>query len=445
MCRLFLPLLMFLLVTISFDNVSFASPPKLHVIYIVDTKAGDVGDDIGPGSKKAYEKLHSVMSEILTEDRQERYSPQLLIDDTVTPRMIRVAIQNLRISPQDSVFVWYSGHGVVRADENHVFATSGGDISRNEVRKLILDLEPRLGLLVTDTCSSYEGQIAVPARRVPADWNGFNDLFFQSRGFVDITAATFGQFAWFSGEGGFFSTAFINTLCEPKQNLDKDKDGVLSWAEYFERVQKLTNEIFQEVKANSPEGAKITGSEAQNPKSWSQGTDPKLLQTAFSRNKWIRAGGYFELTNFPNWVESKEGELHANFRYVTEDKDYIYLIDDSRGLQLALGPYSCSFRHAGEQNFRPLYDGNWQRPSEIQEKKWTYKTGFFSESNHPEWVEWQDGKQYCKFQKIGEADGSVYLYDANRELTIRLSADRAEFRVGTNGEFSKLHEGSWDR
>src|SRR5207244_3647167 len=150
----------------------------------------------------------------------------------LTPANILGAVtrENLKVDDDDAVMVFYSGHGVVDENGHHIFATSGGSLERDELRSKLIDLKVRLAVLVSDTCSSYEGQVAVAPRRVPAVWAGFNDLFFKSSGLVDITAATPGEFAWSQRDkGGFFSIAFAHALCLPKDSFDVDGDDPLTW------------------------------------------------------------------------------------------------------------------------------------------------------------------------------------------------------------------------
>src|SRR5262245_12391811 len=83
-----------------------AAPPKLHVVYVVDSNAGAIGDDIGPGCTAAYKKLDSVMREIFVEEKKDRYVPHLLTGARVSPQNIRTAIRSLTLAQQDALIFW---------------------------------------------------------------------------------------------------------------------------------------------------------------------------------------------------------------------------------------------------------------------------------------------------------------------------------------------------
>jgi hypothetical protein len=72
------------------------------------------------------------------------------------------------------------------------------------------------------------------------------NLFFQSRGVVDVTAAT-EEAAWSDDEnGGLFTRSLARMLTRETKELDANKDGFVTWPEFFPQLQKETQYFFKE-------------------------------------------------------------------------------------------------------------------------------------------------------------------------------------------------------
>ena len=169
-------------------------------------------------------------------------------------------VQELRPAPQDTILVYYNGHGSVENDRHILDLKQGMEtedmiLPRAALESALLAKAGRLKMLITDACSKVVA---------PADFNlptkglvpyaGFNpkekryvkDLFLQHEGFLNITAASPGELAWgSSAQGGFFTHALV------KQSLTREtagKDGFLSWEEVFAKCQTDTQDLFSEVK-----------------------------------------------------------------------------------------------------------------------------------------------------------------------------------------------------
>ena len=65
-------------------------------------------------------------------------------------------------------------------------------------------------------------------------------LFYLARGTVDVTAAT-EDVAWGDRDkGGLFTRAVCRMLARPLRELDVDRDGRLTWDEFFPQLQRDT-------------------------------------------------------------------------------------------------------------------------------------------------------------------------------------------------------------
>ncbi len=269
--------------------VSTNETAVLHLISYIDTHAAQRGADLAPACEKTQAELETILGEVFSDDAKHQWKGRLrktvLRDDEADPAHLMEVISKLRPAPTDTLFFTYCGHGETRGKDTHVFATGKGDIRRMEVRTGLLAKGARLVVMVSDTCSSPStADPRIPPRRVPAVWKGFEQLFFDSEGLVDFSAASPGEFAWFNAEGGFFSRALNRLFCEPITELDYTKDGVVTWKELFRRAKQDTKVAFDQAKqAASPE-SEIQQSLSQSPSWWYLADKPRFARPVLVQN-----------------------------------------------------------------------------------------------------------------------------------------------------------------
>jgi hypothetical protein len=279
---------------LAIDSKAVPDPPqarKLHLLAAIDLNARKRGGNIGPHCKVSYDKLHRVLSEIFFEDadkpeRRERIEIRTLglDEEDVSPQSIINYYRNIDVGNDDVLVFYYAGHGGWDVNRGHFLAMSGRDFFREDLRAAMTGRHARSIIILTDCCSNY-GEFTPPARRAPAKWPGFQNLFFQSRGIVDIQAASESQFGWLSrDEGGFFTSALTYLLCEPIGDLEADKDGFLTWNEFFPQLRDATDRNFDKAKEQAPNDADIKGSTAQVPQ-------------AFNLAYWPENRRYFKVVN----------------------------------------------------------------------------------------------------------------------------------------------------
>jgi hypothetical protein len=76
---------------------------------------------------------------------------------------------------------------------------------------------------------------------------------------------------------------------------------------------------------------------------------------------------------------------------------------------------------------------------------WIKEIGWFRKQGY-DWFEYtKDGDMFCSFEEVSRDDGeqSVLIFDSSREMYIKISADKAEWRLSNNNQWNYLSSGSW--
>ena len=174
--------------------------------------------------------------------------------DIIESRLVTEWVADLTPAADDTVFVYYSGHGAIGHYDTHYlfFDDVNNDIlSRGGLSRALKQKPGRLRMLITDTCSNrlsenvsdelfarYTVEVRAKARSY------IEDLFLGHEGFLDITAASADQFAIAHKElGGHFTSALVSQGFTA--SADGDGDAFLSWDEAFGAAREGTMELYE--------------------------------------------------------------------------------------------------------------------------------------------------------------------------------------------------------
>jgi len=187
-------------------------------------------------------------------------------------------IGNLDPSEDDVVMIYYSGHGFIDEQNRHYLSFEEGDtIPRSDIISRLNELDCRLRILITDSCSNLVS-LPTPVTSSPRsvgekqDRKYYKDLFIDHRGLLDVTAASEGEYAWGNSTlGGYFTSSLFSSFkgdgirFRTWEDVIKDtKDGVMR---KFQETQFSTTDIRR---------LQTKGIKGQNPRVYSL---PKAIKT----------------------------------------------------------------------------------------------------------------------------------------------------------------------
>ena len=186
-------------------------------------------------------------------------------------------LRELHPNDDDTVLIYYSGHGSMDAFGTHILnfdpEVTNDFVARDGVRNVLKDKAGRLKLLITDTCSNRvqaPPPIAHVYARVQSRERRYTkNLFLEHRGFLDITAASAGEYAWGNDDiGGYFTVSLLGSFTA---EADRDSDRFLSWREVFALTQEQTQKLFNETTFLSSNQRKLNkiGQTTQKPYAYS--------------------------------------------------------------------------------------------------------------------------------------------------------------------------------
>jgi hypothetical protein len=143
--------------------------------------------------------------------------------------------------------------------------------------------QPGLIVIVTDCCSSRFKLPGKP-RRVYLDTGAaatidpvLRCLLYQSRGLVDITAASGNASFGDDHEGGIFTRAFGRLVEEGIPPSDGDRDGFISWPEFFSRLQSETEGVFVTWAQHQRARGEVVDQTSQKPHAFALGAHTSVV------------------------------------------------------------------------------------------------------------------------------------------------------------------------
>jgi hypothetical protein len=202
-----------------------------------------------------------------------RLSVQNIAEHGLTEQKILTAIKNTPTEKDDTLILYYSGHGAFDEQRGHYFHLQNSTTPfRSVFLNAIKAKNVRLGVLITDCCNAQSNipkqpdnlmSVKSPATLSPL----FKALFFEGEGIADITASKVGQCSFIYGTADKRGSIFTWVLCE---ELSAEKNAKKNWKTIFDIVAEKSNKEF--IREN-PEGVFVRSlgvtQRTMNPYTWS--------------------------------------------------------------------------------------------------------------------------------------------------------------------------------
>ncbi len=222
-------------------------PPELrtvHALLVVDTLSG-LGDSV----KIDGERIDHLLSDRLPKDRAEIV---VLTGKDVNANAILSYFHSLKVGRDDALFFYYAGHGATDPQKGHFLALqdlAAKPLLRADLLRAMQEHQPGLVVIMTDCCSTRfslgKTRRILPDKGTAASIDPvLRCLLYQSRGVVDITAASGDASFGDDHEGGIFTRSFAKLVEDGIAGSDANRDGFVSWPEFFSRLQSRTEGIF---------------------------------------------------------------------------------------------------------------------------------------------------------------------------------------------------------
>ena len=229
-----------------------ADAQTVHALLVIMDDDLDIATSVGQNRKRVrnfFDRLPGTKLEIYSAEEMRE-------TNELRPRHILDWIQRCPAGAQDTIFVYYSGHG--HSDDsiqkrhylNLRLHNPAFSVRRSDLADALEKKPCRLKMLVTDACSNFvDTQLAASVKQYAALQSKAplyaKNLFLQHEGFLDITAASPGHFALGGDDiGGFFTTALIARSFTAES--DTNGDRFLSWNEVFAKCETETQNLFQQ-------------------------------------------------------------------------------------------------------------------------------------------------------------------------------------------------------
>lgn len=229
---------------------STAPPARVFALLVFDTNASRIGEAI----KIDQENLVStIKNKFEKSDKAGRLFLTVLSGADVTREKILKFLEDLKgnriTTPNDTVFFYYSGHGGFTREKGHFLALNSGFVPRKDITDVVWSMPFRLALTITDSCAVLTEMGETKPRETayrpsPHPWTLVDNLFFESRGIVDINSSRPGKPSKVHPKiGSFFTFAFNATLQGNIADIDDNRDGRASWQETLNAVNREVDSI----------------------------------------------------------------------------------------------------------------------------------------------------------------------------------------------------------
>lgn len=190
---------------------------NFHILLVGDTKS-----NLKEQSEADLRMMHAQVQEL---SQAIGMSPQIhvLTESNVNRQEILHKIDRLKITRDDLILFYYSGHGCSSEQKTTPWpylylADRDQYMALDEVLDHLKNKNAKFALVVADCCNNFRGEMPQPTvfrfhslaeKHIS---RSVKNLFLNSKGILVITGAEPGGYSWASDEGGILTSAFLDGL-----------------------------------------------------------------------------------------------------------------------------------------------------------------------------------------------------------------------------------------
>ena len=256
-----------ILIAAVFSAAGNARAQRVHLLAVGDTADSAIG-------KSVEHDLDNMVAAFFILLREGQLDFQRLEGVEVSAEKILNAIEQIRIKPDETLVLYWAGHGAFDREGHYLQMPKGGNLYRTTLLGALKQKHARLIVLLTDCCNEYSDSTAGKPPVAPASPDPhrktsplFEELLLKQQGVVDANAASQGEIALGTKEGGLFSLSLAYMM--PGRKLaDGEEPGIdkafgvlwrnsenrISWQTLLEESCSQVQELFQQI---NPDG--LTG------------------------------------------------------------------------------------------------------------------------------------------------------------------------------------------
>lgn len=245
----------FLILFLSFFFLSengYGAVKTIHAILIADN-VSDISFVTGADLKNIRNEIKSISKHTNTVLKEKTFSAS-----SFKKRNIMSYIENLKITKEDAVVFYFSGHGYRTLQKQSQWPFLSFELYKNGLdMKWVIDTiwkkKPHFALILADCCNNYaesgvprgSKQILINLNRISPNYAGYKQLFINAKGCIAICSSSAGQFSYGSQKGGIFTMCLLSSLNREIAEQNPTWKNLLQRVySYMGHVQKPICQVF---------------------------------------------------------------------------------------------------------------------------------------------------------------------------------------------------------
>jgi hypothetical protein len=273
---------------------------------------------------------------------------------------IRSTMNALQAGPNDVIFYYFSGHGLMEKGKTYMLTADEKNLGRSEIEGIMNSKNARFKMLITDACSNdIDGltasrSISKGNQQIDAGLfdEVYKDLFNGYKGMMHLSASTEGELAWSNDHfGGFFTYHFF------KEGLVKKP--INDWTKIFADAKDKTSQMFMRMPAEQRSELAKQGVTNQTAKAFSLPTSQKVNNNPQPVKTQTPAAGKINLYNYTGYdVYFYADYNHPSYAWTPSNVQQMTL-NANRYTTIPIAAATVGYNYKGKEYYFNLENGDY--------------------------------------------------------------------------------------